>query len=642
MISKQLGPFSPFCVPRRRMPAAVLVLTLALMLATSAAQAQDTPDVPPAAGDSASSPASSAQAETPRPVSETPLSTFFEAVDVNLVNLEVYVTDDGQPVEGLTRDDFEVLVDGAPVEITNFYAGSGVRGGPAATEAPGPPAETTRSAAPAESADVPPEQRVNLVVFIDNENISPLNRNRVIAKVKDSLFQELGSADRVVLVSYDGTVNVRQFPTADPAKLAAALDEMATGSASGVHSQLDRADLLRQMHQIGLEGDAQVPGQGLGGGGGEADWSGVRSQMRTYAQRQYDRTARTVGTMASFVDSLSGLEGRKALVYVSDGLSLHPGETLFQAFRRTNPPPEYQINLSEERDYDATPLFERLGRDANASRVTFYTILAAGRGPQTLTPAERPAFVNLDDATNLGRVWDEGLEALETANFRGSLQILADATGGRATLAANDFDSAIGDLKQDFDNYYSLGFLAGELRGEDHEVKVRVRNGDWKVRHRESFRRKSADQEMESATRSALLFDTAENELGVRVEFGASQEAKKGRYLLPVIVKFPISKLVLLPGESFHEGKVSIYVAAQAGNGHFSPVQKMPAPVRIPNEELLTAMGQVAGYRMTLLLEPGEHQVAVTVRDELAKVESTSVVELDAATITATAVTEGP
>lgn len=607
--------------------ALALVLSMTLVPATPPAQAQDTP-------------------ETPRPVSGAPLSTFFEAVDVNLVNLEVYVTEDGRPVEGLGKDDFELLVDGVPQEITNFYAGKEVREDPSeAARAPDAPAAAREAAVETEEATeapaIPPQQRVNLVVFLDNENISPLNRNKVIAQVRDSLFTELGTADRVVIVSYDGSINVRQFPSADPEVLARALDEMATGSAAGVHSQLDRIDLLRQMQQIGLEGDAQIPGQGFGGGG-EADWAGVRSQLRTYAQRQYDRIARTVGTMASFVDSLSGLEGRKALVYVSDGLSLHPGEAIFRAYERTSPPAEYQLNLNEERDYDATPLFERLGRDANASRVTFYTILAAGRGPQTLTPAERPAFVNLDDPTNLGQVWDEGLEAIEKANFRGALQILADATGGRATLAANNFDSAIGDLKQDFDSYYSLGFLADELQGEDHEVEVRVRGGDYDVRHRESFRRKSADQEMESATRSALLFETSENDLGVRVEFGDSQEAKKGRYLLPVIVKFPISKLVLLPGESFHEGKVSIYVAAQAVNGHFSPVQKMPAPVRIPNEELLTAMGQVAGYRMTLLLEPGEHQVAVTVRDELAEVESTSVVDVDAATITAGAATEGP
>src|SRR5688572_25929801 len=57
---------------------------------------------------------------------ENPEPTFFESIDVNVVNVEVYVTDkQGRRVQGLTRDDFQVLEDGKPVEITNFYAVSG-------------------------------------------------------------------------------------------------------------------------------------------------------------------------------------------------------------------------------------------------------------------------------------------------------------------------------------------------------------------------------------------------------------------------------------------------------------------------------------------------------------------------------------
>ena len=48
--------------------------------------------------------------------------SFFETVDVNVVNVEVFVTDkQGNPVTGLTAADFEIFEDKRPVALTNFY-----------------------------------------------------------------------------------------------------------------------------------------------------------------------------------------------------------------------------------------------------------------------------------------------------------------------------------------------------------------------------------------------------------------------------------------------------------------------------------------------------------------------------------------
>src|SRR5688572_31451547 len=52
----------------------------------------------------------------------SPDASFREVIDVNVVNLTVRVTDqEGRPVRGLGRGDFEILEDGKPVEIANFY-----------------------------------------------------------------------------------------------------------------------------------------------------------------------------------------------------------------------------------------------------------------------------------------------------------------------------------------------------------------------------------------------------------------------------------------------------------------------------------------------------------------------------------------
>src|SRR5690349_14078833 len=75
----------------------------------------------------------STPAQKPAPAQEQNDETFYDSVEVNVVNVEVFVTDrGGQRVKGLTQSDFEVLEDGQPVEITNFYASEGAPAAPAA------------------------------------------------------------------------------------------------------------------------------------------------------------------------------------------------------------------------------------------------------------------------------------------------------------------------------------------------------------------------------------------------------------------------------------------------------------------------------------------------------------------------------
>src|SRR6185295_8621358 len=105
-----------------------------------------------------------------------PEESFAEAIDVSVVNLDVFVTDrKGQPLSGLTREDFEIYEDGKPVEITNFYAESGVAVVPA-RDASGP---GTAQAPPAR----PPEQQLRLVIFVDDANTVASGRAKILDRL---------------------------------------------------------------------------------------------------------------------------------------------------------------------------------------------------------------------------------------------------------------------------------------------------------------------------------------------------------------------------------------------------------------------------------------------------------------------------
>src|SRR4051794_33985177 len=63
--------------------------------------------------------------------------SLTEKIDVALVNVDVTVTSHGAPARGLTRDDFELLEDGMPQNITHFYAIENAREKTAAAEPAG-------------------------------------------------------------------------------------------------------------------------------------------------------------------------------------------------------------------------------------------------------------------------------------------------------------------------------------------------------------------------------------------------------------------------------------------------------------------------------------------------------------------------
>ncbi|MCB1037443.1 MAG: hypothetical protein KDD47_26670, partial [Acidobacteria bacterium] len=90
-----------------------------------------------------------------------PLPSVYETLDVHVVNLEAVVTENGQPVHGLTARDFRLSVKGKEQPIEYF------------TEVLGGVAKSRIPVAPGEAGPVPtlPEGQpvgVSYLVFIDD------------------------------------------------------------------------------------------------------------------------------------------------------------------------------------------------------------------------------------------------------------------------------------------------------------------------------------------------------------------------------------------------------------------------------------------------------------------------------------------
>src|SRR5215213_136844 len=184
----------------------------------------------------------------PAVLSSAPLAAqpgFGEVVEVNVVNVDVYVTGkDGKPVAGLGKADFEVFEDGRRVEVTNFEAVDRAPAPASGSPAPRPAGEAAAVAAAAA------ETGLHLVVYVDNFNIRHGNRARALQQLREFLTRQLVPGDQVMIASYDLGVNVRLPFTSDPAALAAALDGLATLSVQGDEDERARRHAFQEIMTI--------------------------------------------------------------------------------------------------------------------------------------------------------------------------------------------------------------------------------------------------------------------------------------------------------------------------------------------------------------------------------------------------------
>jgi VWFA-related protein len=622
---------------QRIQPTSALLLTLALTLGTPALLAKT---ARPAAGSAATAPANSNPG-------------FGEVIEVNVINVDVSATDDkGRPVTGLKKGDFELLEDGKAVSVSNFEA---ITPGAAAS------ASGAAAAAPpgAASAALPaaPDEALNLVVFFDNYNLRPPHRARVLRQLHEFLARQLGPADRVMLVSYDGGLHVR-FPfTADRTTIERGLTQLETLSTHGDEDSRDRRQALETMMAIqrdSLISPDPVPCP-----------QNIVTPADSYASLRRQEVLQAINSLTILVNSLSGVPGRKAVLHVSDGLPLQPGQEAFQflvelcgangssGFGSTTPsrpsnasqllidhgsnggtkddpdmPQVYDASSLDARSYQAAsqaPLdaqrysvaksLATLAAHANAHRVTLYTLQASG--------LQAPDAADAGYAPNERIYQFPSISQVERSNLRDSLSLLADATGGKAILDANDPLPDLNRMRADLASFYSLGFSpAHPSDGREHRLEVRSKAPGVHLRYRQSYRDKTVMEKVVDRTLAALFYGIDDNPLDLTIEVG-EPVAEGNLYSVPVQLRIPLFKLAILTqhDDSF-KGKLRILVATRDDEGGTSPVRQVEVPLDIPRKEVLNAMGQYYLYTLTLKMKAGSQHVAVAVRDELAATSS--------------------
>lgn len=530
---------------------------------------------------------------------------FGEVLDVRLVNVEVWVTDDnGAHIHGLTTDDFVVLEDGEPVEITYFAEIRRNRlllDEPPADEAPGD--------------DRPPQPGVvergstrepnHLVVYLDHLHTAPASQKRMVDDLREMLWDLRVPPERMLILSQGRELQTELPFGSRREEVEAALARIVRAGSRGGTAGADKRLAIRNLQQLWKTaeelGTTSPRTSNTGSAACEYFMPRAISDIEMYMLESRERLVITLDHLSSVAAFLSGVPGVKTLLYASDSLERAPGTDL--AAFANDLCPGWQDSrlfvLGEELSRD----FDRLTRHANANRVTIYSLQTSGLEGNFTMGADQ-GFMEFRGTRSF--------DALKRSSEREGASVLASRTGGRIIVNRNQFDRELAKIADEMENYYSLAYEPphGGDRGE-HEIEVKLAGHDFHLRHRQGYQDKDPDVRMAERLQGALYLGLVENPLGVRLGAGTVETVGAKKVMVPLHVVVPADRIVFLPAEEREIARLSLQLRTQDTRTHEGVFETQAFEIPRPPGD-----GELISLLIRLRLPEGVHVVAVGVRDD--------------------------
>jgi VWFA-related protein len=525
--------------------------------------------------------------------------TVGESIEVRVVNIDVVVRDHaGKPVTGLTKGDFEIYENDKKQEITNLYE----------VRAPAAPALRGRTAPPGTS--VPPSSTPaanegpveirprSIVMFVDNYSLDPFRRDKVLQSLRKFVEEKLSPQDQVMLVLCTQQVKVITPFTTDRNVLHQGIASIADLGRAGPNRQ-HSVDQLKE--RISQYIEAGKSGKGL--------WSSYYSMslslVESYVEEVIFSSRNTLAALGQITAAITGVEGKKVLVFAGAHLPERPGIEMYQWLYNAFLPYMGTVTFSMESILGKTGSLqhysiEEAAKQASINGVTLYMIDAADS--RDLSSAE----------SSLGA--DKMEQFANFTNTAMAYQTLARISGGMALTNSDNFDLAFQTVASDLNSYYSLGFKPSNSANTGRRnLVVKTKNPQFLVRTRETYTTKSAEDEM-SARVIANIYN-ADPHGAWQIELKPGVPEKEGnQYRVPFQLSIAPT-ITLLPHDSDLVGGFTVYIVVGSG-GRMSQVIKSPHPVKIPSEveEQFRAMPMT--YKAVIMMTPGDNTLSVGIIDQ--------------------------
>ena len=373
---------------------------------------------------------------------EPPAVTF--KLEVNYVEVDAAVFDrQGRFVPDLKRDDFEVLEDGAPQDVTSFTQVD------IPIEKPEPlPLQTANAVEPDVVSNAKPFEGRVYVIILDDKHTAALRAQLVKKAAIQFIDKYMAANDMAAVLTTSGQLSATQEFTTNKRLLTRAV-----ASFAGLKIRPETEARLEQYQRM-----QSIPGP---------TGSSGRIDDPDDMQRGYDARV-ALETIAKISDWVGSIRGRrKAIIWFSEGI-------------------DYNVYDFQKRE--ASTIQEKM-RDviaaATRSDVSIYSIDPRGLtmlGDETITVSGD--FPN-DPTMNLSlQSFQDSLRLAQN-----SLRSLSEETGGFAAVNTNDFTNAFSRVVKDNSSYYVLGYYPTNDRrdGRFRRIEVRVKRPGLDVRYRRGY-----------------------------------------------------------------------------------------------------------------------------------------------------------
>ncbi len=513
---------------------------------------------------------------------ETTLKLTTELIEVRAV-----ITDKAsKPISGLTKDDFELLENDKPQEIS-FFTFTRVPG--QAESLAGTGNAASPSVAVANAAAAKPAR--SIVLFADNAHIAAGNLLFLKQSLRGFIDDKLGAQDLTALITSFGTLGLGEQFTRDRRLLRYAAERLSIGPGERASlftpylaGLVDRDDqsglneafrLLREEDGV-IETDRRILTQL------------AKARAREVLGIAEYRSRATLLTLRAVIDRLARMPGQRLLVIFSDGFTL----------------------LDSTGRVDSAELQNVTSR-ATRSGVVIYTIDSNGlTGPPGMSAVYRTQP-------------DFSIASAGEYDLQDGLNALAADTGGKFFRNTNDLMGAAKQALDDNEVYYTLAYYPAEEGNANKFRKLAIRvkgHPEYRIRTQKGYlpsalarNKTEAAKTPEQRLVQRMIEPLSVAELGV-VATADDVEIQADTSQVTLKVTVDGAAITTQPeanGVQRMELKIVTMAFDKTGKLEFSQSQTVTGNLRPANYERMRVGG--FHYYKRLALKPGFYQIRVGV-----------------------------